>query len=210
MTDDAPDRTSSTPESRAAPDDGAARSGNGPTDASTDSDDATFEKWLVRFFLFLVFGVAFGIEGRTLIQTYLSSDDDPAGTDPQPAETVRRVGTGDALLPDLPARVRSMQLTASTTGDWTYRLTVVPGSLGTDTLSLSVDRLVTNNEDALSAKATHTWASGDTTALAATWSIPPGSQPNHLHVTTRYTTSDTTRVRTDTLALERTPVQMQQ
>jgi len=209
MTDDAPDPTSSTPESRAAPDDGAARSGNGSTDASTDRDGGTFEKWLVRFFLFLVFGVAFGIEGRTLIQTYLSSGDDPTGTDSQTAETVRRVGTGDALVPGLPARVRSAQLTASATGDWSYRLAVAPGSLGTDTLSLSIDLLITNNQDVLSSNVTRIWTPGNTTALAATWSIPPGSQPDRLHVTTRHTTSDTTHVRTDTLALERTPVQMQ-
>jgi hypothetical protein len=208
MTDDAPDRTSSTPESRAAPDNGAARSGE-TTEADADGD-ATFEKWLVRFFLFLVFGVAFGIEGRTLIQTYLSSgEDDPTATAPSPTETVRRVGTGDALLPHLPARVRATRLTASATGDWSYRLTVAPGSLGTDTLSLSIEQLVTNNETALSSEASRTWAPGDTTALTAAWAIPAGSQPNRLHVTTRHATGDTVRVRTDTLALERTPVQMQ-
>jgi hypothetical protein len=185
-------------------------SDDAPVSESTSEDggDSAFETWLVRFFLVLVFGVAFGIEGRTLIRTYLESDDDdPAAEAVETASEERAVGVGDALLPGVPARVRTARLTAATQGDWTFRLTVAPGSLSTDTLTLAVNRLTTTAGASLSGGAArHSWTPGDTTALATTWSLPPGQQPATLHVTARHATPDTVRTLSRSVPLARVPV----
>lgn len=202
MRDDASDATPTSPTG-----DAAGRNANGD---DREGSDSTVEKWMVRFFLFLIFGVAFGIEGRTLIQTYLSStEDDAAAEVTQPAETERRVGPGDALLPGLPARVRDMRFTAAARGDWTYRLTVAPDSLGADTLTVTLGPLTTNADDTVAREATRTWAPGDTTALTATWAVPEGQQPESIRITARHATPDTTVTRSETVPLTRTPVRME-
>lgn len=178
-----------------------------PASSSPESD--AYEKWLVRILLTLAFGLAFGIEGMTLIRSFVVDDEDQ--TEESVAEQRPTLEEGVVLVPSLdpPVRVRRLQLRASDQ-EWTFTLTAGLDTLSERSYTLTFDRLTTGNGSALTTAPSHTWAAGDTASFSASWALPVGQRPDGLTVTAVAEVSpDSTASVTRTLDVEHVPVQMQ-
>ena len=97
--------------------------------ANTETDsNSSFEKWLVRFFLLMAFGVAFGIEGMTLFRSYVLDRDSgqDAATVEAAAPELPLLQVGDEVLPDSPPieRIEALALEARAGDTWTFRMTI--------------------------------------------------------------------------------------
>jgi hypothetical protein len=164
----------------------------------------------VRILLVLAFGLAFGIEGMTLVRSFLI---DPAESpsDPAPTEPRSALNEGDILVPSLSPRVRARRLQVkATTEEWTFHLTARPDSLSRQPYTLSFDRLTLSEGTALTTAPRHTWPPADTASFTASWTLPVGQRPDALTVTAtiRVSTDSTTSV-TRTMDIGHVPVRMQ-
>jgi hypothetical protein len=140
---------------------------------------------VVRFFLILAFGLAFGIEGMTLIRSYfLTGGDDAEQTveaqGPEPEGDLLRVG--DDLLPvtDVTERVAQMQMRAQSSGPWIFRLVVAVANDGAAPYRLDLRSLETDDGATLQETPTVTCAPGDSTRLVATWPMGANVRPRAL------------------------------
>jgi len=152
--------------------------------ASQTETASTFEKWLVRILLGLAFGVAFGIEGMTLVRSYILDRD--AGRSESAAEEVVDLREGDALVPGVneAVRVRRMRVLADDDA-WTFVLVARPDSSLTGPYALSLEGLTMDDGTVRDAARRHTWAPGDTTTFETSWPLPPGRRPATLTVSAK-------------------------
>lgn len=184
-----------------------------PASAPSDGDDVV-STWMVRLFLVLAFGLAFGIEGMTLIRSYLLEGDDEQ-TEPS-VETVQTAQNltareGDALFPDLPVqeRIDRMVLQAQKAGPWTFRLEVSVRNDTEGTYRLTVRDVAT--DDGALAKASHSidCAPGDSARLVATWPVGADARPQSLTaVAELHLPPDSTASSGQRVQLGHVPVQM--
>ncbi len=178
-----------------------------PVSSSPESD--AYEKWLVRILLTLAFGLAFGIEGMTLIRSLVI--DDEASTEQTATEQRPTLAEGDILVPSLdpPVRARRLQLQA-TDREWTFTLSARPDSASEQSYTLTFDRLTTGDGTALTTAPSHTWVAGDTASFSASWALPVGQRPDALTVTATVQHSpDSTTSVTRRMDVGHVPVRMQ-
>lgn len=149
-------------------------------DASpSDGDSGTFEKWLVRIFLILAFGVAFGIEGMTLIRGYLIDDGkESARVEQSPEEQGPTLQSGEPFFAERAFTAHVERLAMLAEPDvWRFVMDVRVQNPTGGPLTLTFDRLETKNGRTLAQPVSHTWASGDSSAFTAEWTLQPGDQP---------------------------------
>lgn len=187
--------------------------GNEPPPSATD--DGVVNPWLVRLFLVLAFGLAFGIEGMTLIRSYVLDGDEGGQTEQvqaAPPPHSFTVQVGDDLLPDLPVeeRIERMGLQAQEGGPWTFRLEVAVHNDTEGTYRLSVRDV--GMEDGAFAEASHSveCAPGDSARLVATWSVAADARPHSLTaVAELHLPNDSTASTGRRVQLGHVPVQME-
>jgi hypothetical protein len=177
---DASDDASNGASSGAAPG-GVPGGGSGDT-PEADGDGGTFEKWMVRILLVLVFGVAFGIEGMTLLRSYLVE----TGGEPDAASQVEEppaLRPGSELLPGTAPRATVTEMMVYVNPDaWTFTLRVEVANDTDRPYSLSFESLETENGRTLAGAWSHDWAPGDTASATASWALAPGDRPAALTV----------------------------
>ena len=186
--------------------------GTSDSDSSPDvssSDDGAYEKWLVRILLTLAFGLAFGIEGMTLLRSYLFYGEE---TETQSTETQRPVlQEGGALVPSIAPDVRVRRLRVQATDKaWTFTLTTRPDTALDRSTTLTFERMTATNGTAFTQAPSHTWPAADTSSFTASWALPVGQRPDALTVTaTAQVTPDSTASATRTMDVGHVPVRMQ-
>lgn len=179
--------------------------------SSSSSNSGTYEKWLVRILLILAFGLAFGIEGMTLIRSFV--------LDIEPEEPVeQREPDKEPTLQEQPVlmsradstiAVQRMRLLAQDEA-WVFNLVVRPTAPLQDPYTLTFDGLTTDAGQTLTTAPSHTWSPTDTSVFKASWSLPPGQRPATLTVTaTRAVGPDSTASTRRTVTVGRVPVRMQ-
>lgn len=185
-----------------------------PVDESASSESSppasdTSDKWLVRILLGLAFGLAFGIEGMTLVRSYVLDRDVGRTSDVTEERVLLR--KGDPLVPEASAAVRVQRLRVQASDEaWTFRLRARPDSALSAPYTLSYDRLTTDDGGVHDDPVRHTWAPGDTASFRAAWALAPGRRPAGLTVTaTVETASDSTVSATRTVDVSHVPVRMQ-
>jgi len=190
---------------------GGSPSPNSSSPASSDAsgpaaESGPYETWLVRILLTLAFGLAFGIEGMTLIRSFVLDPEDDADTSQTTERPVLREGT--ALAPSVASglRVRRLRVRAEDQG-WTFTLVARPDSARDRSVTLSVDRLTSTNGTSFTRAPSRTWAPADTASFAASWTLPVGQRPATLTVTASTAAGpDSTRSATRTFEMGHVPV----
>ncbi len=181
-----------------------------PSGASSRNESDTYEKWLVRILLTLAFGLAFGIEGMTLIRSYLfyGEESDTVQTTETPEPTLE---DGGALVPSVAPEVRAHRLRVQADDEtWTFTFTVRPDTALARRTTLRFDRLTATDGSALTTAPSHTWTPSDTASFEASWSLPVGQRPDALTVTaTAQVAPDSTVSATRTMDVGHVPVRMQ-
>ena len=176
--------------------------------ASAPDESGAYEKWLVRILLGLAFGLAFGIEGMTLIRSFIIDTDQPAveTTDARPV-----LKEGDALVPSLEPGLRAHRLRLRATRDeWTFVLTARPDTALSRETTLTLPQLTRSNGSVDTSAPSHTWTPGDTASFTASWTLPVGQRPDALTITaTSSVSSDSTASVTRTMDVGHVPVRMQ-
>jgi len=175
--------------------------------ASDDADGV--RPWVVRLFLILAFGVAFGIEGMTLVRSLL---DRPEASTQQAATVPPPIAVGDDLLPDTPARERvtQLQMQARSGGAWAFRLTVAVVHGGTGEYRLSLHSLEADDGTVYEEGPSVTCAPGDSTRLVATWPIGAEARPRALTAVAAWQAAgDSTRTVRRRVSFGHVPVRMQ-
>lgn len=179
-----------------------------PHSSSNSMDESgAYERWLVRILLTLAFGLAFGIEGMTLLRSFLL-DTDPAPEESEERQPVLR--EGDSLMPTGAPALRAHRLQIRATDqEWTFTLVVRPDSALDRATTLTFNQLTTSNGTTLTTAPRHTWSDSDTSSFAASWSLPVGQRPDALTMTaTTHMSSDSTVSTTQTTEVGHVPVQM--
>jgi hypothetical protein len=163
----------------------------------------------VRILLILAFGLAFGIEGMTLVRSFLL-DTDAAAADTT-ASTRPVLTNGTPFAPSVAPTLRARQLRVRATDEaWTFALVARPDSALERRTTLSFDRLVTSGGTPLTSGPHQTWAPGDTASFRASWALSVGQRPDALTVTaTASVGPDSTTTTTRTLDVGHVPVRMQ-
>ena len=163
----------------------------------------------MRILLGLAFGLAFGIEGMTLVRSFLLDDEAPA--EQTATETRPVLQEGEALVPSVAPTVRARRLRVRATDQaWTFTLVARPDSAGDRPVTLSFDRLTRSDGSALTSAPRHTWTPPDTASFTASWSLAVGQRPDVLTVTAETPAGpDSTAVVTRTLDIGHVPVRVQ-
>jgi hypothetical protein len=174
--------------------------------------------WAVRIFLILAFGLAFGIEGMTLVRSYLldggeeteqvASDEERAGADEQETVPLR---IGDDLLPAtaVSERVTEMRIQAQSNGLWVFRLVVSVTNDSTDGYRLSLRELTTDDGTSFEDAQSVACPPGDSTQLVATWPIGADARPAALTAEAEFEAGDSTRTERRRLSFGHVPVRME-
>jgi hypothetical protein len=183
-------------------------SSTGTSSASAPDGSGTYEKWLVRILLGLAFGLAFGIEGMTLIRSFLIDTDDTAveATDAPPV-----LKEGGALVPAVDSTLRARRLTLrATREEWTFVVTARPDTARSRPVTLAFPELTLTNGTARTSAPSRTWAPDDTASFTASWTLPVGQRPDALTATvTAPVSPDSTASVTRTMDVGHVPVRMQ-
>jgi len=199
--------SSSTDSPQADPD----ASPDGSPDAKKDGD-SSFEKWLVRFFLLMAFGVAFGIEGMTLFRSYVL--DRGSGQDPETVEAAPELPllqVGDEMLPDSPPteRIEALTLEARQGDTWTFRATIALQNSTDQPYELTTFGVLTRSGSVHEEAFRVTCPPGDSAQLRAEWPLAASDFPESLVVSGRLqVTPDSAVVHARRIRLPRIPVQM--
>ncbi|WP_263784532.1 hypothetical protein [Salinibacter grassmerensis] len=190
--------------------------------ASSPSAPDEVNPWVVRFFLILAFGLAFGIEGMTLVRSYLLSGEEESGPvaeeqgppgdslGGQSSDAPLRIG--DDLLPatDVTERVVEMQVRAQSSGPWTFRLAVVVENNAETPYRLTLRALETDDGAVLDEVQTATWPPGDSTRFRATWPMGADARPQSLTAEAELQRAeDSTRTVRRRISFGHVPVQME-
>ena len=194
-------------------------------DASSPSAPDTPDEvnpWVVRFFLILAFGLAFGIEGMTLIRGYLLNGAEESGPVAEeqgaPGDTLGARSSdaplriGDDLLPatNVTERVVEMQVRAQSSGPWTFQLAVVVDNGTERPYRLTLRALETDDGTVLDEGRTATWPPGDSTRFRAAWPMGADARPQSLTAEAELQyTADSTRTVRRRISFGHVPVQME-
>ena len=176
---------------------------------ASSAEDGTTEKWMVRILLALAFGLAFGIEGMTLIRSFLVDQEEDSTE--QTADTRSVLREGDVLVPALAPSVRVHRLRVRAYRDeWTFALTARPDSLADRSYTVTFDRLALDGGTELTSAPSHTWPPADTASFTASWTLPVGQRPASVTITASSPlTADSTATTTRTVDLGHVPVRQQ-
>jgi len=177
---------------------------------ASDSASAA-ETWLVRVLLVVAFGLAFGIEGMTLLRSFVIDEEVDAEAQQEVTEQVPVLREGDRLLPALSSgvRVQALRLLAEEEA-WTFTVRVRPDPANTAAYTLTFDRLNADNGTVDTTDQAYTWVPPDTATFTASWSLPPGRRPATLMVTgERDVASDSSATVSRTVSVRHVPVRMQ-
>ena len=194
--------------------------------SSSDADEAPpqpapdepqgVNPWVVRFFLILAFGLAFGIEGMTLIRSYLiNAGEDTEEQVVSEEERKRRedaIGVGDDLLPTTPVseRVAQMRIQARSDGPWVFRLDIAVVNDGQSDYRLSLRELEADDGTVFEDVHAVDCPPGDSTQFVATWPIGADARPRALTVeATLQPSADSARTVQRRVTFGHVPVQMQ-
>ncbi len=184
-----------------------------PTPAAPDDADGV-SPWVVRLFLILAFGVAFGIEGMTLVRSYLiDGGDEPeeqAAAGAGGANTT--LGVGDDLLPDtaVSERIARMRVQARSDGPWVFRLAVTVVNDGERSYRLALRDLEADDGTVFDEVQSVACPPGDSTRFVATWPIGANARPASLTVEAALQgPGDSTRTVRRRVSFGHVPVQMQ-
>lgn len=188
-----------------------------PSDTAGNGNDGG-NPWLVRLLLILSFGVAFGIEGMTLIRSFVLEGDGEAeeqveSTEPGDGErNAEPLRTGDDLLPTtaVSERVAQMRIRARTDAPWTFHL-VVRVRNDTDSLyRLTVEELETDDGTEYEDFHSVDCPPGESADLVASWPIAADARPAFLEVEGELVySSDSTRTAEREVRFGHVPVQME-
>ncbi|MFO8099752.1 MAG: hypothetical protein R6T83_09065 [Salinibacter sp.] len=164
---------------------------------------------MVRILLALAFGLAFGIEGMTLIRSFLVDQEEDSTEQTTDARPVLR--EGDVLAPALSPSVRVQRIRVRAHNDeWTFALTARPDSIGDRSYTVTFDRIALEDGTELTSAPNHTWAPADTAAFTASWALPVGQRPASVTITaSSQPTADSTATTTRTVDLGHVPVRQQ-
>lgn len=164
-------------------------SGSSTGSSVSPNGSSSSEKWLVRILLTVAFGLAFGIEGMTLIRSFVLDDEESDAQTTTEEHAVLR--EGDVLLPSfgLPIRAHRLGVRAGR-DDWTFRLVARPDTMMDHPYTLTFERVTTGNGTTRTTGPSHTWAPGDTVSFAASWAFPVGQRPETLTITGTAVISD--------------------
>ncbi|MFB6098075.1 MAG: hypothetical protein ABEK84_02990 [Salinibacter sp.] len=188
-----------------------------PTPSAPDEPQG-INPWIVRFFLILAFGLAFGIEGMTLVRSYLldreggeqvESEEGKRNEAEAPERTPLRIG--DDLLPStsVSERVAQMRIQAQSDGPWVFRLAVTVVNDGDYDDRLSLRGLKTDDGTVFDDVQSVTCPPGDSTRLVATWPIGADARPAALTAEAELQQSDdSTRTVRRRVAFGHVPVRM--
>jgi len=184
-----------------------------PSPPAPDEADAV-SPWVVRLFLILAFGLAFGIEGMTLVRSYLLDGEEETAQEMSQEEQVEDrapLRLGDDLLPgtDVSERVAQMNMRARSSGPWAFRLVVAVVNETEQPYRLTLRGLET--EDGMGLDAVHTTrcAPGDSTRLVATWRMGADARPRTLTAEADLGPADSTRTVQRRVSFGHVPVQME-
>ncbi|WP_232798039.1 hypothetical protein [Salinibacter altiplanensis] len=194
-----------------------------PDDASSPSapDEAdAASPWVVRLFLILAFGLAFGIEGMTLVRGYLLSGEDEAapvaaeqeGAGAPSARSDGPLRVGDDLLPAtaVTERVAEMQIRAHSSGPWTFHLAIAVDNRTGAPYRLTLRALETDDGTVLDDVQTAAWPAGDSTQLRAAWPMGANARPQSLTAEAELQhDGDSTRTVRRRISFGHVPVQME-
>ncbi len=199
--------SSSTDSPQADPD----ASPDGSPDAKKDGD-SSFEKWLVRFFLLMAFGVAFGIEGMTLFRSYVLDRDGGQDTETvEPPPELPLLQVGDEMLPDASPteRIEALSLEARPGDTWTFRITIALQNPTEQPYELTTFGVLTRSGSVHEEAFRVTCPPGDSTQLQAEWQLAPSDFPESIVASGRIqVTPDSSVVHARRFRLPRIPVQM--
>ena len=170
--------------------------------------------WVVRLFLILAFGLAFGIEGMTLVRSYLLDGEEETAQEMSQEEQVEDrapLRLGDDLLPgtDVSERVAQMNMRARSSGPWAFRLVVAVANETEQPYRLTLRGLETEDGMGLDAVHTTTCAPGDSTRLVATWRMGADVRPRTLTAEADLGPADSTRTVQRRVSFGHVPVQME-
>ncbi len=197
--------------------------------SSSDADDAPTQPasdetngvnpWIVRLFLILAFGVAFGIEGMTLIRSYLLDGDEEAEERVEYEEDERGEGEAEATLRIgedlLPAtavteRVAEMKIQGRSEGPWMLRLVVRVINDGDSAYRLSLRELEADDGTEFGDVHAAACPPGDSTRLVASWPIGADARPRALTAEAELQgADDSTRTVRRRVSFGHVPVQME-
>ena len=182
-----------------------------PSPDVSSREDGAYEKWLVRILLTLAFGLAFGIEGMTLVRSYLFYGEDAEPDTTQAAERRPVLREGHALVPSLAPDVRVRRLRVRATDQaWTFDIVARPDTARDRPVTLTFDRLTASDGATLTSAPRHTWTPPDTAAFTASWTLTVGQRPDALTVTaTTPAGPDSTATVTRTMDVGHVPVRVQ-
>lgn len=184
-----------------------------PADAPGKESEVV-SKWIVRIFLFLAFGLAFGIEGMTLVRSYLGYSEEAteqtveADGGGAAQETIR---TGDDLLPATPVveRVQQLRIRARTDGPWAFRFMVVLVNETDGEYRLTLRDLKADDGSAYDESYSIECPPGDSTRLVASWPVGADARPASLTATGELVISaDSTQTAERRIFFGHVPVQM--
>lgn len=184
---------------------------NASSDATKDAN-SSFEKWLVRFFLLMAFGVAFGIEGMTLFRSYVldrNSEQDTETVEAAPELPLLQVG--EEVLPESPPteRIEALALEARPGDTWTFRMTIALQNPTDQPYELTTFGVLTRSGSVHEEAFRVTCPPGDSTRLQAEWSLAASDLPESLVASGRLqVTLDSAIVHARRVRLPRIPVQM--
>ncbi len=182
--------------------------------ANTETDsNSSFEKWLVRFFLLMAFGVAFGIEGMTLFRSYVLDRDSgqDAATVEAAAPELPLLQVGDEVLPDSPPieRIEALALEARAGDTWTFRMTIALQNPTDQPYELTAFGVLTRSGSVHEEAFRVTCPPGDSTQLVAAWPLAASDFPESLVASGRVqVTPDSAVVHARRFRFPRIPVQM--
>lgn len=181
-----------------------------PADAPDDS--SSFEKWLVRFFLIVAFGVAFGIEGMTLFRSFvLDRDDGPDEATVETAPELPQLQVGDDVLPDAPPteRIEALALEARQGDTWTFRMEIALQNPTEQPYELTTFGVLTRSGRVHEESFRATCPPGGSARLVAEWEVAASDIPESLVASGRVqVTPDSSVVHARRFQLPRIPVQM--
>lgn len=185
-----------------------------PADAPGKESEVV-SKWIVRIFLFLAFGLAFGIEGMTLVRSYLRYGEEAteqtveADGGGAAQETIR---TGDDLLPATPVveRVQQLRIRARTEGPWSFRLVIAVENETDGAYRLTVRDLEADDGSVYDESFSVNCPSGDSTRLVASWPVGADARPASLTAAGELVISDdSTQTAQRRIFFGHVPVQME-
>lgn len=189
--------------------------------SSSEADDAStspapdepqrINPWVVRFFLILAFGLAFGIEGMTLIRSYFFTGEQKTEQVQNGGEKTAPLRVGDELLPatTVSERVGEMRIRARSGGPWTFRLTVTVVNDGESDYRLSLRELEANDGTVFDEVYDVECPPGDSAQLVATWPIGVNARPAALTAEAELQSADSIRTVRRRVSFGHIPVQME-